>query len=98
MRLIPGFQEMKPGKWPRELVRALLVEIEKAKQAGTVASDLEGCRAYIRGIEPDLARPSKRSQLTQRARTLANKVAREIAPTLNGSTRRPFTKTRAFAL
>jgi hypothetical protein len=79
VRLIPGFQEKAAGKWPREVAVAILMWIEKGKQAGEYASDLDGCCDYLKKTEPDLARARNRSALEQKAKTVRNLVAKERA-------------------
>jgi hypothetical protein len=77
VRLIPGFKERKPGIWPRELVRYVLKGVDRWKEVGRYASDLEACIAYLKMSEPDLARPGRKSSLQKRAKTLRNLVCRE---------------------
>ena len=40
--LIPGFQRKKDGKWPAKIVVRILVDIEKGKQSGEFANELDG--------------------------------------------------------
>jgi hypothetical protein len=75
----PGFQEKKRGKVPREIVRWLLVNIEKGKQTGRYRSDLDGCLDFMKDTEPELARPANRVQLQRRAKTLRNLVSQDRA-------------------
>jgi hypothetical protein len=77
--LIPGFQQKKSGKWPREIVRALLSRIEYGKAAGTCESDLAGCIDYMKLHEPDLARPGRGTALKKKAKTLRNLVTADRA-------------------
>jgi hypothetical protein len=71
--LIPGFQEKGGARiWPDALVFDLLIDIEKKKQDGTIASDLDGCILKIKELDPET---KSRSERTRKARTLANRVA-----------------------
>jgi hypothetical protein len=79
VRLIPGFQEKKRGKWPAEIIVALLVDIEKGKQTGEYDSDLDGCIVYLKSQQPELARPKNRTSLLKSARTLQNGIAAQRA-------------------
>lgn len=74
----PGFRE-KERKTSRELVRHALVAIEQAKQLGHIKSDLDGCIAIVRSLEPELAKASNRTRLKQRALTLRNLIAQDRA-------------------
>jgi hypothetical protein len=77
--LIPGFQAKKRGKWPAEIVVRILVAIEKGKQGGEFASDLEGCICVMKLEEPELARPQNKTELVRKAKTLRNRVAKQRA-------------------
>jgi hypothetical protein len=73
--VIPGFQEKPGGLWRRSKDFAILVEIEKLKQRGTITSDFNGCIMYLTKRDPELARPHNETELKQKARTLQNRVA-----------------------
>jgi hypothetical protein len=75
----PGFKEKSPGKWPREIVRWVLMGIEEGKSIGQCKSDLDGCISFLKQSEPELARPQNRTQLRKRARTLRNLIAADRA-------------------
>jgi hypothetical protein len=75
----PGFQEKKHGKYPREIVRWLLVVIEAGKQDGRYRTDLDGCLEFVKTNEQELARPANRAQLLRRAKTLRNLVSQDRA-------------------
>ena len=72
--LIPGFQEKRAGKWPADMVMQVLVTIEKGKHLGSFSSDLEGCKAVLKQMEPKLASLANRTQLNGSALTLQNRV------------------------
>ena len=72
---IPGFQEKKPGKWPRELVHGLVEIIDWAKAEGKAKSDFQVCLDFVKDREPELKRPGQGTAAKKRARTLANLVA-----------------------
>jgi hypothetical protein len=73
--LIPGFQEVRAGKWPREMVVEILFTIENQKNLGKIASDLDGCMMVIEQLEPEKARPKNKSELIRKAKTLRNRVS-----------------------
>lgn len=75
----PGFQHKQPSKTPREIVRWLLIAIEKGKAMGVYKSDLDGCVDFLKQHEPELVRPGNRTALQKRARTLRNLVAQDRA-------------------
>jgi hypothetical protein len=77
--ICPGFRPRKPGKTPREIVRWLLMAIEKGKASGMYKSDLDGCTDFLKKHEPELARPLNRTVIQKRARTLRNLVAQDRA-------------------
>jgi hypothetical protein len=77
--LIPGFQPKKAGKWPAAVVVGILVVIEKGKQRGEFASDLDGCIWAIKDTEPEMARPKNKGELVRKAKTLRNRIAKQRA-------------------
>ena len=56
IELVPGFQEAKAGKWPREIVMWTLVACEHLKSEGKVNSDLTVCLDAVKAWIPRCAR------------------------------------------
>jgi hypothetical protein len=79
MLIVPGFQEKRPSKVPREYVRWLLVAIEHGKQTGRYRSDLDGCLEFVKQRDPELARPRNRAQLLKSAKAVRNLVSQDRA-------------------
>ena len=71
---IPGFLEVEP-KWNPSIVMAALMESEKAKLRDEPNPDFNACLQTVKAIDPDLARPGRKTLAEKRARTLRNKVS-----------------------
>jgi len=77
--VVPGFQEKSRGKQPREIIRVIRNAVDALKEHGKATSDLEACRNFLKFETPDLARPGKKSELEQKAKSLRNLVAKDRA-------------------
>jgi hypothetical protein len=75
----PGFQVKPPSSklFQRGNIPVWFAFIDKWKRDRRVKSDLEGCTEMLKLTQPELARPHNKAKLRQRARTLANLIARE---------------------
>jgi hypothetical protein len=77
--VVPGFMQKPRGKHPREVMRAIRQMVDIMKTSGKVGSDLEACRDFLKFETPDLARPGRKSELEQKAKSLRNLVAKDRA-------------------